>query len=156
MATASSTCSTKATTFFTFHFTGCFEAKCLKVFVPMQFCLLRYDHATFFPSSEDANFDMVGEGAGKGFNVNIPFNARKMGNAEYLLAFQSIVLPIAYEFNPQLVLVSAGFDAVKGDPLGGYRLSPAMYGHMTQVVKLYACLSNIKECDCKIDIRILV
>ena len=94
----------------------------------------RYDDATFFPSNEDGNYDMVGDGPGKGFNVNIPFNGRKMGNAEYLVAFQSIVLPIAYEFNPQLVLVSAGFDAAKGDPLGGYRLSPAMYGHMTQVM----------------------
>ena len=69
----------------------------------------RYDDATFFPSNEDGNYDMVGEGPGKGFNVNIPFNGRKMGNAEYLVAFQSIVLPIAYEFSPQLVLVSAGF-----------------------------------------------
>ena len=76
---------------------------------------------------------MVGEGLGQGFNVNIPFNGRKMGDTEYLMAFQSIVLPIAYEFDPQLVLVSAGFDAAKGDPLGGYRLSPGMYGHMTQV-----------------------
>ena len=101
----------------------------------------RYDDATFFPSNEDANYDMIGEGPGKGFNVNIPFNGRKMGNAEYLAAFQSIVLPIAYEFNPQLVLVSAGFDAAKGDPLGGYRLSPAMYGHMTQVM-LKCCYSS--------------
>jgi len=120
--------------------------------------LHRYDDATFFPSNEDANYDMVGEGPGKGFNVNIPFNGRKMGDAEYLLAFQSIILPIAYEFNPQLVLVSAGFDAAKGDPLGGYRLSPAMYGHMTQgllglaggrvVVCLEGgyCLPAISEC----------
>ena len=76
---------------------------------------------------------MVGEGLGQGFNVNIPFNGRKMGDIEYLMAFQSVVMPIAYEFDPQLVLVSAGFDAAKGDPLGGYRLSPGMYGHMTQV-----------------------
>lgn len=103
----------------------------------------RYDDATFFPSNEDANFDMVGEGPGKGFNVNIPFNGRKMGNSEYLVAFQSIVLPIAYEFNPQLVLVSAGFDAAKGDPLGGYRLSPAIYGHMTQVM-LKSCFQTSK------------
>jgi len=120
--------------------------------------LHRYDDATFFPSNEDANYDMVGEGLGQGFNVNIPFNGRKMGDTEYLMAFQSIVLPIAYEFDPQLVLVSAGFDAAKGDPLGGYRLSPGMYGHMTQgllglaggrvVVCLEGgyCLPAISEC----------
>merc|ERR1711962_759508 len=88
--------------------------------------------AAFFPGSEDANYDMVGEGTGKGFNINIPFNGRKMGDSEYLLAFQSLVLPIAYQFQPELVLVSAGFDAADGDPLGGYKVSPAMYGYMTQ------------------------
>merc|ERR1711949_5934 len=54
-----------------------------------------------------------------------------MGDAEYNLAFQNIVLPIGYEFRPDLVLVSAGFDAAVGDPLGGYKVTPAMYGHMT-------------------------
>ena len=42
-----------------------------------------------------------------------------MGDAEYLAAFLEVVLPVATEFNPQLVLVSAGFDAAVGDPLGG-------------------------------------
>eukprot|EP00092_Neocalanus_flemingeri_P007568 GFUD01008168.1.p1 GENE.GFUD01008168.1~~GFUD01008168.1.p1 ORF type:complete len:798 (+),score=290.89 GFUD01008168.1:106-2394(+) len=98
----------------------------------------RYDYASFFPQSEDANYDMVGEGAGRGFNVNIPWNGRKMGDSEYLLAFQNIVIPIAYEFQPQLVLVSAGFDAAVGDPLGGYRVTPAMYGYMTHQLSALA------------------
>lgn len=42
-----------------------------------------------------------------------------MGDAEYLAAFTQVVLPVAYQFNPQLVLVAAGFDAGRGDPLGG-------------------------------------
>lgn len=42
-----------------------------------------------------------------------------MGDAEYLAAFLQVVLPVATQFNPQLVLVSAGFDAAVGDPLGG-------------------------------------
>jgi len=42
-----------------------------------------------------------------------------MGSPEYVAAFHHIVLPIAYQFNPELVLVSAGFDAAVGDPLGG-------------------------------------
>ena len=45
-----------------------------------------------------------------------------MGDAEYLAAFQQVVLPIAYQYNPQLVLVAAGFDAAQGDPLGGYSI----------------------------------
>jgi histone deacetylase 6 len=44
-----------------------------------------------------------------------------MGDKEYLAAFTQVVLPIAYEFNPELVLISAGFDACIGDPLGGRR-----------------------------------
>lgn len=42
-----------------------------------------------------------------------------MGDAEYLAAFQQVVMPIAYQYNPELILVSAGFDACIGDPLGG-------------------------------------
>jgi len=93
--------------------------------------LHRYDDAAFFPQSKDADYDMVGEGSAKGFNVNIPWNFAVMGDPEYLLAFQNIVMPIAYEFQPQLVIISAGFDAAAGDPLVGYQVTPPMYGHMT-------------------------
>lgn len=91
----------------------------------------RYDEGFFFPCSTDAAADKTGEGAGKGFNVNIPWNAKRCGDLEYFLAFINIIMPVAYEFAPELVLVSAGFDAARGDPLGGYRVSPEMYGHMT-------------------------
>ncbi|XP_075691020.1 protein deacetylase HDAC6 [Rhinoderma darwinii] len=96
--------------------------------------LHRYDDGVFFPSSEDAAHYKVGSGPGEGFNVNIPWNGGKMGDVEYLLAFHRIVMPIAYEFNPQLVLVSAGFDAARGDPLGGCRISPEGYAHMTHLL----------------------
>ena len=42
-----------------------------------------------------------------------------MGDPEYTAAFQQVIMPIAYQFNPELVLVSAGFDACIADPLGG-------------------------------------
>lgn len=54
-----------------------------------------------------------------------------MGDMEYVMAFQRIIMPIAYEFNPELVLVSAGFDAAIGDPLGGCKVTPEAYGHFT-------------------------
>lgn len=54
-----------------------------------------------------------------------------MGDLEYALAMQRIVMPIAYEFDPQLVLVSAGFDAAIGDPLGGCKVTPEAFGHFT-------------------------
>ncbi|KPJ10234.1 Histone deacetylase 6 [Papilio machaon] len=95
----------------------------------------RYDNGTFFPHSKDADYGAVGEGAGEGYNVNIPWNKRGMGNAEYMAAFTQVVLPIAYEYNPELVIVSAGFDACINDPLGGCKVLPECYGRMTQMLK---------------------
>lgn len=91
----------------------------------------RYDNGSFFPASTDANYTEVGSGAGTGFNVNIPWNKKGMTDMEYMLAFQSIVMPIAYDFDPELVLVSAGFDAAIGDQLGGCKVTPEAYGYFT-------------------------
>nr|XP_033779735.1 histone deacetylase 6 isoform X2 [Geotrypetes seraphini] len=96
--------------------------------------LHRYDHGTFFPNSEDANYDKVGYGEGQGFNVNVAWNGSRMGDPEYLAAFQRLVMPLAYEFNPELVVVSAGFDAARGDPLGGCLVTPEGYAHMTHLL----------------------
>jgi histone deacetylase 6 len=54
-----------------------------------------------------------------------------MGDAEYAAAFEGVLEPIAGEFAPDLVLVSAGFDAAEGDPLGSMRVTPAGYAWMT-------------------------
>lgn len=91
----------------------------------------RYDNGSFFPNSEKGNSDFVGEGKGEGFNVNIPWNEKGMGDSEYIAAFQQIVMPIAYQYNPDLILVSAGFDACVGDPIGNCHVSPELYGHLT-------------------------
>lgn len=57
-----------------------------------------------------------------------------LGDAEYIAAFRTIVMPIAKCFNPDIILVSAGFDAAAGHPppLGGYLVSPACFGFMTR------------------------
>lgn len=54
-----------------------------------------------------------------------------MGDVDYITAFQRIIMPIAYEFSPELVLVSAGFDAAINDPIGGYCVTPEAYGYFT-------------------------
>ncbi|KAK3101488.1 hypothetical protein FSP39_003983 [Pinctada imbricata] len=100
--------------------------------------LHRYDWSFFYPSSDHGNHTFVGEGPGEGFNVNIPFNRDYMGDAEYIAAFQQIVMPIAYEYGPELVLVSAGFDAAMGDPLGHYLITPIGYAHMTHMLSSLA------------------
>nr|XP_019569862.1 PREDICTED: histone deacetylase 6 isoform X3 [Rhinolophus sinicus] len=96
--------------------------------------LHRYDHGTFFPMGDEGASNQVGWAAGMGFTVNVAWNGPRMGDAEYLAAWHRLVLPIAYEFNPELVLVSAGFDAARGDPLGGCQLSPEGYAHLTHLL----------------------
>ncbi|KAL1123276.1 hypothetical protein AAG570_002362 [Ranatra chinensis] len=91
----------------------------------------RFDNGEFFPQSGDGAATQVGRLEGQGFNVNIPWNKKSMGNAEYVAAFFQVVLPIAYQYNPELVLISAGFDAADGDPLGGCKVTPEGFGHMT-------------------------
>ncbi|CAB4068235.1 Histone deacetylase 7,Histone deacetylase 9,Polyamine deacetylase HDAC10,Histone deacetylase 18,Histone deacetylase 6,Histone deacetylase 4,Histone deacetylase 5 [Lepeophtheirus salmonis] len=76
----------------------------------------RFDGGSFFPCKDDAGINFVGKGDGEGFNVNIPWDGPGVGDPEYLAAFFQIVMPIAYEFEPELVLVSAGFDAAINDP----------------------------------------
>lgn len=100
--------------------------------------LHRYDRGFFYPSSPQGCPTMVGKGEGTGFNVNIAWNNGPMGDSEYIAAFQQIVMPIAYEFGPELVLVSAGFDAALGDPLGNYLVTPLGYGHMTHMLSSLA------------------
>nr|XP_048317317.1 histone deacetylase 6 isoform X1 [Myodes glareolus] len=96
--------------------------------------LHRYDRGTFFPMGDEGASSQVGRAAGTGFTVNVPWNGPRMGDADYLTAWHRLVLPIAYEFNPELVLVSAGFDAAQGDPLGGCQVTPEGYAHLTHLL----------------------
>lgn len=77
--------------------------------------------------------DEVGEGEGKGYNVNIPLPAGT-GNAGYLYAFQELIVPIANEFKPQLILISAGQDASKFDPLGRMLVDAEGYKQMAIIM----------------------
>jgi histone deacetylase 6 len=79
----------------------------------------------------------VGGAAARGRTVNVPWPAG-MGDAEYLAAFDRVLLPIARAFGPQLVLVSCGFDAADGDPLGGMRLTAEGYAALTARVSSLA------------------
>ncbi|KAM4598609.1 histone deacetylase 5 [Polymixia lowei] len=97
----------------------------------------RYDDGNFFPGSGAP--EEVGAGPGVGFNVNIAWTGGvepPMGDVEYLTAFRTIVMPVAQEFSPDVVLVSAGFDAVEGhqSPLGGYNVSAKCFGQLTQLL----------------------
>ncbi|XP_065686920.2 histone deacetylase 9 isoform X1 [Patagioenas fasciata] len=102
--------------------------------------LHRYDEGNFFPGSGAPN--EVGSGPGEGYNINIAWTGGldpPMGDVEYLTAFRTVIMPAANEFEPEIVLVSAGFDAVEGHdpPLGGYKVTAKCFGHLTkQLLKL--------------------
>ena len=107
-----------------------------------------HKNGKFYPQGNYGDHLHCGEDRGLGRNVNIPWSKEHMGDAEYIYAFQQVVMPIAVEFDPDLVFISAGFDAADGDPLGGCHVSPACYGHMTHMLmqlakgKIVACLEG--------------
>lgn len=70
--------------------------------------------------------DEIGEGNGLGYTVNIPF-PYKIDDQIYVKAFNEIVVPIAQQYKPQFILISAGFDGHYTDPIGGLALSTNCY-----------------------------
>jgi acetoin utilization deacetylase AcuC-like enzyme len=85
----------------------------------------------FYPGTGAA--EEVGEGEGKGQTVNIPLSAGA-GDAVYKAAFHEIVEPVLAEAAPDLVIVSAGFDAHERDPLASMRVSAQGYGAMARSI----------------------
>ena len=82
----------------------------------------------YYPGTGAA--DEIGIGAGSGFTVNIPLAAGAT-DADYERVYDAIAWPILRAFSPQLVLVSAGFDAYKDDPLAGMRVEAECFGRLT-------------------------
>ena len=82
----------------------------------------------FFPGTGAPTW--AGKDAGRGHTVNLAWAHEGMGDAEYLAAFDALLMPICRQFSPDLVLVSCGFDAAAGDPLGGMALSPLGFAAM--------------------------
>jgi histone deacetylase 6 len=82
----------------------------------------------FYPGTGAA--DERGGPRARGRTVNVPW-PRGRGDADYLAAFERVLLPIAESFRPELVLVSCGFDAADGDLLGEMRVTPDGYAAMT-------------------------
>ncbi|CAK0887039.1 unnamed protein product, partial [Prorocentrum cordatum] len=93
------------------------------------FSMHRWEKTGFFPGSgvlEDA-----GKGDARGLTVNVPLD-KGYGNADVEHVFRYVLCPLLAKFRPDAILVSAGFDAVKGDPLGECRVSPEGFGWMTR------------------------
>ena len=78
-------------------------------------------------------YEETGDGAGKGYNINIPLSYG-MKDDDYIYAFQEVLVPISNLFKPDMVLVSAGFDAYHDDPLGGMSVTEEGYSAMTGII----------------------
>ncbi|NWR32097.1 HDA10 deacetylase, partial [Tachuris rubrigastra] len=109
----------------------------------LYFSWHRYEHQEFWPSLKESDYDAVGLGKGKGFNINLPWNKVGMENSDYLAAFFHVLLPVAFEFDPELVIVSSGYDSGIGDPEGQMNATPEVFAHLTHFLMQ---LANGKLC----------
>ena len=85
----------------------------------------------FYPGSGGAT--EVGKGKGEGFTVNVPLSTG-CGDSEYGNIFEKFLKPIALEYRPELILVSAGFDIHCDDPLGGMEVTEKGFARLTQIL----------------------
>ncbi len=74
-----------------------------------------------------------GSGKGEGFNINVPLPSG-MGDSDYSAIFNRVLVPVCHEFKPEFIIVSAGFDTHRNDPLGGMVLTERGFGKMTEIL----------------------
>jgi acetoin utilization deacetylase AcuC-like enzyme len=87
-------------------------------------------------------FTECGRGAGEGYTVNLPLS-KGHGDAEYAAIFETLLQPVALEFEPELILVSAGFDTHLADPMGNMRMTEAGFAVLTR------CLMHLADRCCR-------
>ncbi len=86
----------------------------------------------YYPGT--GHWDSIGRGDGEGFTVNVPLPAG-VGDEGYGRIFDEILYPLAERYRPELILVSAGYDAHWADPLGMMQLSTVGYQYLTAALK---------------------
>ena len=96
------------------------------------------DSSIFYSSTHQYPFypgtggeDETGTGDGLGSNLNLPMQAFS-GDTDYLNVIENKLVPAIQKFNPDLIIISAGFDAHENDPLAQIELSTECYGEMTR------------------------
>lgn len=96
------------------------------------YCSLHQDPATLYPGT--GRPDEVGVGKGRGYTLNLALEPGT-GDEAYMEMFRSCFLTAARDFRPNFVLVSAGYDGHRNDPLAQLNLTEKAYGQMTREVK---------------------
>lgn len=93
----------------------------------------RFDHARFhFGTGSPEN---IGSGFGTHYNINLAWNvldAVKPSYQDYVYAYNRLFSPILEEFKPELILIRASFDSMKGHSTGGLDCTPATYQYITE------------------------
>jgi acetoin utilization deacetylase AcuC-like enzyme len=99
---------------------------------PTVFYFSIHEHPTFLYPGTGRRWE-IGKGKGEGTTLNAPM-APGAGDAEYRLAFEQMLIPAAERFRPEFLLVSAGFDAHRDDPLADIQLTEEGFRFMTRCV----------------------
>jgi acetoin utilization deacetylase AcuC-like enzyme len=84
-----------------------------------------------FPGS--GGFAETGRGEGTGYTINVPLH-RGFGDAEYLFVYENLLEPVARAFKPSIILVSAGFDIHRSDPMRGMRVTEEGFAGLTEIL----------------------
>ncbi len=77
------------------------------------------------------SLEETGEGQGEGYTINVPLKGG-YDDVSYAKIFAEVVTPVAFQYQPDIILVSCGFDIFQGDPLGIMRVTPAGFAYMTR------------------------
>ncbi len=83
------------------------------------------------------HWEETGQDKGTGFTVNVPLSGGKT-DGDYLYIFKKILSPIVSEYKPEFILISAGFDIYKADPLGGMQITEEGFGALTSELMILA------------------
>ncbi|XP_048532113.1 histone deacetylase 5-like [Triticum urartu] len=99
----------------------------------------------FYPDSSEGNTEHIGEGVGRGFNANICFTHNGIRDVDYITVWEHLVMPVISEFDPEIVLISAGFDAAEGDDLGQCKVTPNGFATLLQMLMKFDRLVMVLE-----------
>jgi acetoin utilization deacetylase AcuC-like enzyme len=94
----------------------------------LYFSVHQYPH---YPGT--GGVEETGRGRGAGYTVNVPLPGGQ-GDAEYLAVFRELLRPLALDYRPELIVISAGFDVHRDDPLADMQVTEAGFGGMTRVL----------------------
>ncbi|TMS37730.1 hypothetical protein L596_004605 [Steinernema carpocapsae] len=102
------------------------------------FSVHRYEGGRYWPHLHESNFTFVGTNEGAGHTVNVPLSKTGANDVDYMAIFWNVLYPLALTVDPDFVIISAGFDACAGDPLGEMNVTPDLYAHWIYHLKAFA------------------